>query len=209
MIAYRRSGLKIGWWPPATSMMLRRRIPNPKSPSTNEPASSGPRWISRSVWRSTTRRSTGRPPRLYHPAIPHIRLSPGLPPRKLVSGKCRKANEFASHYKNFTMRPQPRRRISGRFVDLEAGFEIGLVEAELLGLVEGVRTKAHRAIFADDLPVRRLVEILELEQLLGDDHIAFHPDHFGDVGRPAGTVAQALHLDDEVDRIRDLTADGL
>src|SRR6185312_4130902 len=52
-------------------------------------------------------------------------------------------------------------------VPLEAGLKIGLVEAELLGLLECVRSEAHRAIFADDLPVGGLVEILELEQLLG------------------------------------------
>jgi hypothetical protein len=33
---------------------------------------------------------------------------------------------------------------------------------------------------------------------------AFHADHFGDVGDAARTVAQALHLHDQVDRIGDL-----
>ena len=59
------------------------------------------------------------------------------------------------------------------------------------------------------LPSARLVEILELEQLLGDDDVAFHADHLGDVGGAARTVAEALDLDDEVDRIRDLAADRL
>ena len=52
------------------------------------------------------------------------------------------------------------------------------------------------------LPSGALVQIFELEQLLGDDDVAFHADHLGDVGRAARTVAQALDLDDEVDRIR-------
>src|SRR5438132_11764165 len=57
---------------------------------------------------------------------------------------------------------------------LQARLEIRLVEAELLGLVDRVRAQAHGAILADDLAVGALVEILELEQLLGDDHRAFH-----------------------------------
>src|SRR6476660_8127742 len=77
---------------------------------------------------------------------------------------------------------------------LEAGFEVRLVEAELLGLFERVGAQAHRTIFAEDLPVRSLVHIFELEEFLGDDHVAFHPDHFGNVGRSARAVAKALHL---------------
>src|SRR4051794_9920801 len=103
-------------------------------------------------------------------------------------------------------RPAKANEIESLAAVLQAGFEIGLIEAVLLGLFERVGAKAHRAIFADDFPVRRLIEILELEQLLGNDHVAFHPDHFGDVGGAARAVAEALHLDDEIDRIRDLAA---
>ena len=87
---------------------------------------------------------------------------------------------------------------------LQAGFQIGLVEAELPGLVERIGPQAHRAIFADDLAVGALVEIFELEQFLRDDHRAFHADHLGDVGDAARTVAQALDLDDQIDRVGDL-----
>jgi len=82
---------------------------------------------------------------------------------------------------------------------LETGLEIRLVEPVLLGLVERVRPEAHRPIFADDLPIGRLVEIFELEKFLGDDDVAFHANHLGDVRRPARAVAKALHLYDQVD----------
>src|SRR4030095_15032494 len=62
---------------------------------------------------------------------------------------------------------------------------------------------------ADDFPVRRLVEIFEFEQFLGDDDFALHPDHFGYVGGAARTVAETFHMHDEVDGIRDLAADRL
>src|SRR5688572_880577 len=86
----------------------------------------------------------------------------------------------------------------GQENSLEAGFQIGLVEAELLGLFQCIGAEAHRAIFADDFSVRTLVQIFELEQFLGDDDLALHADHFGDVGRAARTVTEALYLDDEV-----------
>src|SRR4051794_11194601 len=80
---------------------------------------------------------------------------------------------------------------SKRGSGLKAGFEVRLVEAELLCLFQRVGAKAHRAIFADDLSVGAFVHILELEQLLGDDDVAFHADHFRDVGGSARTVAEA------------------
>src|SRR6185369_5828227 len=91
---------------------------------------------------------------------------------------------------------------------LEAGLQISLVKAELTRLLQRVRPQAGRAEFADDLAVVALIEILELEQLLGDDHVAFHADYLGDVRGAAAAVAQALDLDDEVDRFGDLAADG-
>src|SRR4029078_11397673 len=93
-------------------------------------------------------------------------------------------------------------------VYLETRLEIGLVEAELARLLERVRAQARRAVLADDLPVRALVDVLEREQFLGHDHVAFHADPLGDVGRAARAVAQALDLHDKVDRFRDLAADG-
>ena len=53
-------------------------------------------------------------------------------------------------------------------------------------------------IFADD--------VIE-EEILSDDHFAFHAEHFGDVCDPARTVAQAGRLDDHVDRRDDHVAD--
>ena len=91
---------------------------------------------------------------------------------------------------------------------LEAGLEIRLIKAELLGLLQRVGAQAHRAIFTENLPVGALVEILELEEFLGDDDVAFHADHLGNVGRAARTVAEALHLNDEVDRVGDLARNG-
>src|SRR3954468_8282376 len=92
---------------------------------------------------------------------------------------------------------------------LEACLEIRLVETVHLWLLEPIGAKAHAPIFADDLAVGSLVEIFELEQFLGDDDVAFHADHFGDVRAAPGAVAQALDLDDEVDRVRDLARDRL
>jgi hypothetical protein len=55
----------------------------------------------------------------------------------------------------------------------ETRLEIGRVEAEHLGFFERIGPEAHAAILADDLAVGRLVQIFELEQLLGDDDVAF------------------------------------
>src|SRR5260370_27757838 len=60
--------LKIGWWPPATSMMLRRRNAKPAISSTSRPPSSGPRWMIASPIRSRTSASGVTP---ATPAIPH------------------------------------------------------------------------------------------------------------------------------------------
>src|SRR5262245_25887554 len=46
------------------------------------------------------------------------------------------------------------------------------------------------------------------EQVLGDDYVAFHAHHFGDVGDLARAIAQARGLHDDVDRTGDHLADG-
>src|SRR3546814_16851073 len=74
---------------------------------------------------------------------------------------------------------------AGRDALSKASFEVGLVEAELLGLFQRIGPQAHRPVVADDLSVRRLVKIFELEQFLRDDDISLHPDHLGAVGRAA------------------------
>jgi hypothetical protein len=66
-----------------------------------------------------------------------------------------------------------------------------------------------RHVPADDLAVGVFAFDLVTHQILGDDHVAFHPDHFGDVGNAARTVAQACRLDDDVDRAGDDLAHGL
>src|SRR3954454_1601304 len=50
--------------------------------------------------------------------------------------------------------------------------------------------------------------LLEHEDVLHDDDIAFHPLDFGDVHDLAGPVLETRLLDDEVDRRGDLLADG-
>src|SRR3954468_3894072 len=65
-----------------------------------------------------------------------------------------------------------------------------------------------RAVPADDLAVGVLADHVVEEYVLGDDGVAFHAHHLGDVGDAARTVAQARGLDDDVDRGADHLADG-
>src|SRR3954452_5743834 len=68
------SSLNKGCWPPATSMMARRRWPRPIPGATWKPLPSGPRWAMRSVMRRRSSASVGRRPVLSMiPAIPHMR----------------------------------------------------------------------------------------------------------------------------------------
>src|SRR3546814_14536834 len=65
---------------------------------------------------------------------------------------------------------------AGRDALSKASFEVGLVEAELLGLFQRIGPQAHRPVVADDLSVRRLVKIFELEQFLRDDDISLRSE---------------------------------
>ncbi len=67
---------------------------------------------------------------------------------------------------------------------------------------------AGRAVPADDLAVGVLADHVVEEDVLGDDGVAFHAHHLGDVGDAARAVAQARGLDDDVDRGADHLADG-
>src|SRR5947207_2045402 len=67
---------------------------------------------------------------------------------------------------------------------------------------------AGRAVLADDLAVGVLADQVVEEDVLGDDGVAFHAHHLGDVGDAARTVAQARGLDDDIDRGADHLADG-
>ena len=59
---------------------------------------------------------------------------------------------------------------------------------------------AGRAVRPIRLPLRVLAGHLVDEQVLRDDDVAFHADHFGDVGDLARAVAQARRLHHDVDR---------
>src|SRR5436190_13475544 len=65
-----------------------------------------------------------------------------------------------------------------------------------------------RAVPPDDLAVRVFADHVVQEYILGDDGVAFHTHHLGDVGDAARAVAQARGLHDDVDRGADHLADG-
>ena len=67
---------------------------------------------------------------------------------------------------------------------------------------------AGRAVPADDVAVGVLADHVVEKEVLGDDGVAFHAHHLGDVGDAARAVAQAGGLDDDVDRGADHFADG-
>src|SRR5260370_35876990 len=54
---------------------------------------------------------------------------------------------------------------------------------------------AGRAMAADDVPVGVLADQVVKEQVLGDDGVAFHTHHLGDVGDAPRAVAQTGGLD--------------
>ena len=55
-------------------------------------------------------------------------------------------------------------------------------------------------MLADDLAVFIFADDLIQEQILGDDDIALHPGHFGNMGDATGAIAQSRGLDDDIDR---------
>src|SRR6202166_2606815 len=65
-----------------------------------------------------------------------------------------------------------------------------------------------RSMPADDVAVGVLADHVVDEQVLGNDGVAFHAHHLGDVGDAPGAVAQTGGLDDDVDRGADHLADG-
>src|SRR5688500_978692 len=73
-------------------------------------------------------------------------------------------------------------------------------EPSLLAIVAGAVPErrpadAGGAVPADDAAGRILAQHVVDEQVLRDDHVALHAEHFGDVGDAAGAVAQARRLD--------------
>src|SRR5213080_4373885 len=78
-------------------------------------------------------------------------------------------------------------------------------QAMLFAVVAGTLPEARpadagRTMAADQAAVRVLAQHLKDEHVLGDDDIAFHAHHLGDVGDAARAVAQARGLDDHVHR---------
>src|SRR2546423_10125305 len=86
-------------------------------------------------------------------------------------------------------------------------------EALLLAVVarpvpEFRAANAGRMMLADDVAVGVLAGHLVHEDVLRDDDVAFHTDHFSDVGDAAGTIAQACRLHDDVHRSAHHFPDG-
>ena len=67
----------------------------------------------------------------------------------------------------------------------QTGFQKWLVKAELTGFFERVGAHAASNPFAIDFAVGIFVPIFELEEILRDDHVAFHADYFGNLRCPA------------------------
>src|SRR3569833_853813 len=84
---------------------------------------------------------------------------------------------------------------SSLVLDDFGGVECGskpLLFAEIpRALPEPRPSDSGRAVAADDLAVRVLADHVVEEDVLGDDCVAFHAHHLGDVGVTARTVAQA------------------
>src|SRR5213593_204328 len=85
-----------------------------------------------------------------------------------------------------------------RFADDLGGVESGtqpLLVAEIARALPESRTAdAGRAVTADQPAVRILAEHLVKEDVLRDDHVAFHAHHLGDVRDAARAIAQARGL---------------
>src|SRR6516165_1840296 len=78
-------------------------------------------------------------------------------------------------------------------------------EALLLAVVarpvpEARTPDSGRAVAAEDIAVGILADHVVEEDVLGDDDVAFHPQHLGDVGDAARAVAQTRGLHHDVDR---------
>src|SRR5215475_4976139 len=81
------------------------------------------------------------------------------------------------------------------------------VDALRFELLDELRPDAGRLEPALDLAVDH-AGLLEDEHVLHDDGVAFHALDLGDVRDLAGAVLEAGLVDDQVDRGRDLLADG-
>src|SRR5580698_3232222 len=100
---------------------------------------------------------------------------------------------------------------SGRWRDfggIERGCQPLFFAVVARAIPEAGTSDTGRAMPPDDVSVGVLAHQVVDEQILGDDGVAFHAHHLGDVGDAAGAVAQARSLDYDVDRGADHLADG-
>src|SRR5262245_59907621 len=82
------------------------------------------------------------------------------------------------------------------------------MDAGGLEALAGLRTHAGRAEPADDLPLLRDAELLEQEDLLHRDHVAFHAGDLGNADDLAGAVAHARLLTEDLVGSGDMLAIG-
>src|SRR5262245_52571675 len=161
------SSLKIGWPPPATSMMLSRRCPRPTGPRIKNPSPSGPRCVSAPVARVRRASSTRlEDSRSQIPTMPHMEWP---------------SSRWASPAPSFPRRPEPildrvaSRRSRHRLSAREHG---GRLPARL-PRPYGDRRRAHRLARRRrpaGLPASRLRAVALDEHPEREPDAAPHPD---------------------------------
>src|SRR3954453_14036093 len=87
-----------------------------------------------------------------------------------------------------------------RLHGVEGGRELSFLAVVARALPEARAAHAGRAMAPDPTAVLVLAHDVVEHDVLRDDDVAFHPHDFGDVSDPARAVAEALRLDDDVDR---------
>src|SRR5438093_3712988 len=85
-------------------------------------------------------------------------------------------------------------RLLDDFGGVECGRKPLLFAVISRALPEPRTSDPGRAVSPDDLAVRVFADHVVQEYVLGDDGVAFHAHHLGDVGDAARTVAQARRL---------------
>src|SRR5499426_4489021 len=106
-------------------------------------------------------------------------------------------------------RPRFSATFGGRFGGVERGGEPPLLAVVARAVPELRPADAGRTVASDQLSLGVLAQHLVDEHVLGDDDVAFHAHHLGDVGNAARAVAQARRLHDDVNRGADHFANGL
>src|SRR4051812_4565931 len=106
------------------------------------------------------------------------------------------------------MSPSTLGLIANGFGGIERGCEPLFFAVVACPLPEARTTDAGGAVSADDVAVGIFARHVIDEDVLGDDDVAFHAQHLGDVGDAAGAVAQARRLHHNVDRTAQHFANG-